>query len=661
MSRSIASQSASPAGSQAPASVNTQEAGSAAGGVVGQPWWNTAAIYQIYPRSFADLDGNGLGDLRGITSRIPYLQQLGVDAVWLSPFYPSALADGGYDVDDPREVAPEIGSLADFDEMIAGLHEAGIRVMVDIVPNHTSNRHAWFQAALAGGPDAPERALYHFREGRGPAGEEPPNDWRSLFGGPIWERVEDLAPDGTPLTGPDSLDPATGLPRPYQWYLHIFAPEQPDLNWEHPQVADDALDTLRFWADRGVDGFRVDVAHGLAKDMAHVSRPFAEIPYWPLPADGSHSLFDRDELVEIYGPWRELLESYDPPRFAVAEAMVAPPRRARYAEALGQAFNFQMQNADYTAESYLWAIDAGLEDARQLGSTTWVLGNHDTFRVASRYGFDPELEVEEPQTDGDEAHDGGAEADGVPAGKQMRLARLWVLGDGETIPQDPALGLARARAAALLTMALPGSLYIYQGDELGLPEVADLPDEVLQDPVAKRNRSVEKGRDGCRVPLPWVRTGSSFGFAPDDAEAPHLPQPLVWGEYSVEAEEADPDSTLQMYRRALELRGQFWAEAGKLEWIRRDEGVLAFARPLGEPGAGESGASGPEVSVAGDAAPATGTVAAAGGPSAEGKRLECWLTFDESAELPEGGLLLASAPLTADRTLPPNAAAWLLR
>ncbi|VEG28881.1 glycoside hydrolase family 13 protein [Actinomyces howellii] len=587
-----------------------------------RPWWADAVVYQIYPRSFADADGNGIGDLAGILSRVPYLRALGVDAVWLSPFYPSALADGGYDVDDFRAVAPQIGTIEEFDELVAALHDAGIRVMVDIVPNHSSNRHAWFRAAVAGGPDAPERSLYHVRPGAGEHGELPPNDWRSIFGGSAWERIDDRDADGAPLTGP-------GTSRPYQWYLHVFAPEQPDLNWDHAQVREDLLTTLRFWCDHGVDGFRVDVALGMAKDLSEPYRPFSEIPWWPLPEDGSHPLMDRDEVHEIYAAWREVLDSYDPPRFAVAEAGVAPSRRPAYAASVGQAFNFQMQDADFTSRSYAWAIEAGLADEAECGSTTWVLGCHDASRVASRYGFD--LSEDRPDQDGpqgqDAAYDPGGQ--GVPAGVQLRMARQWILSDGAAPHNDAALGERRARAAALVVMALPGGLYVYQGDELGLPEVPDIPEDRLADPIARRNRGVDKGRDGCRVPLPWARQGSSFGFGPEGAEPPYLPQPAGWGAHSVETQEAEPGSTLLLYREGLRLRRELWGAANRepLRWVRRDEEVLAFAR--------------------GD--------------------LQCWTAFGNDVELPAGEVLLASAePLRhldpSGRqvvVLPRDATAWL--
>ncbi|MDO4243635.1 MAG: glycoside hydrolase family 13 protein [Actinomyces sp.] len=603
-----------------PAPTGLPDASSADGRTGPRPWWADAVVYQIYPRSFADADGNGIGDLAGIMSRVPYLRALGVDAVWLSPFYPSALADGGYDVDDFRDVAPEIGTMEEFDELVRALHAAGIRVMVDIVPNHSSNRHAWFRAALAGGPEAPERSLYHVRPGAGEHGELPPNDWRSIFGGSAWERIEDRDADGAPLTGP-------GTGRPYQWYLHVFAPEQPDLNWDHEAVREDLLTTLRFWCDHGVDGFRVDVALGMAKDMSEPYRPFAEIPWWPLPEDGSHPLMDRDEVHEIYAAWREVLDSYDPPRFAVAEAGVAPSRRPAYAASVGQAFNFQMQDADFTSESYLWAIEAGLADEAECGSTTWVLGCHDSTRVASRYGFD--IAAQPSAQDGapgqDTAYNPGG--GGEPAGIQLGMARRWILADGVEPANDAALGERRARAAALVVMALPGGLYIYQGDELGLPEVPDIPEEWLADPIARRNRGVEKGRDGCRVPLPWAAEGSSYGFGPDGAAPPHLPQPAGWGARSVETQEDDPGSTLRLYRDGLRLRRELWGPANRepLTWVRRDEEVLAFAR--------------------GD--------------------LQCWTAFDAEVELPAGEVLLASAALrtrqdgSGRQVLPPDATVWL--
>jgi alpha-glucosidase len=462
-------------------------------------WWRSAVVYQVYPRAFADSTGSGVGDLAGIRSRIPYLSRLGVDAVWLSPFYPSALADGGYDVDDYRAVDPRLGTLDDFDGIVADAHAAGLRVIVDIVPNHSSNRHVWFTEALAAGPGSPERARYVFRRGRGENAELPPTQWTSLFGGSAWQPVGDG-----------------------DWYLHLFAPEQPDFDWRNPEVREEFHRTLRFWSDRGVDGFRIDVAHGLAKDL---SEPLPDGPMLPRRDDGTDPLWDRDEVHEIFEEWRTVLNEYDPPRSAVAEAWVPADRRVLYARPteLGQAFNFDLLESPWTANAFRDIILRNLAEAQQSGaSSTWVLSNHDVVRHASRYG--------------------------LPNGT---LLDPWLISAGRVPVEDRALGLRRARAATLLMLALPGSAYLYQGEELGLPEVADLPEDVLQDPIWVRTSGERKGRDGARVPLPWTRSGPSFGFGPGESE---LPQPAWFGDLSVEAQESDPQSTLAFYRDALELR-----------------------------------------------------------------------------------------------------------
>ena len=444
-------------------------------------WWRQAVVYQIYPRSFADSDGDGIGDLRGITSRVDYLEQLGADAVWLSPFYPSELADGGYDVADHREVDPRLGTLDDFDEMVLAFSAVGIKVIVDIVPNHTSDQHVWFQEALASPPGSPARRRYIFRDGVGPAGSQPPSDWVSIFGGPAWERT----PDG-------------------QWYHHIFAKEQPDLDWDHPEVREDFLKTLRFWSDRGVAGFRVDVAHSLTKHLPEVLPPWASLPS-ELDTNGNHPWWDRDEVHEIYAEWRQVFDEYDPPRMAVAEAWVHPSRIHRYAspEGLGQAFNFDLLIAPWDPGALRTVIGDNRTLAQSSGaSSTWVLSNHDVVRHASRYG------LPSPRPDDLEVTN--------------RVIKDWLLTDGKEPKLDPKLGLRRARAATLLMLALPGSAYLYQGEELGLHEVADLPAAVLQDPIFFRSHGVEKGRDGCRVPMPWTRCGPSLGFGSGGA---HLPQP----------------------------------------------------------------------------------------------------------------------------------------
>ncbi|KQQ00531.1 MULTISPECIES: glycoside hydrolase family 13 protein [unclassified Rathayibacter] len=498
-------------------------------------WWRQASVYQIYPRSFADANGDGIGDLRGITDRVPYLKSLGIDAVWLSPFYPSALADGGYDVDDYRDVDPRLGTLDDFDAMITVLHSASIRVIVDIVPNHTSDRHAWFCEALASPKGSSARDRYVFRDGTGPNGTEPPADWESAFGGPAWKSVGDG-----------------------QWYFHHFAVEQPDLNWANREVRDDFLHTLRFWSDRGVDGFRIDVAHGLAKELGPTSAVLPDAAALEaMPMDGSHPLWDRDDVHAIYAEWRQVFNEYMPARTAVAEAWVAADRRARYAsaEGLGQAFNFDLLEADFHAGSFRTIIQSNLELAEQSGSsTTWVLSNHDVVRHATRYGLPERSSMDQRQ--------GGA----------------WLLAGGAQESVDQELGLRRAKAATMLELALPGSAYLYQGEELGLQEVGDIPDANRQDPAFFRNPGVDIGRDGSRVPLPWTRKGESFGFGSGGS---HLPQPGWFGESSVDAEDADPDSTLNLYRRALNLRRQLQTDE-RLDWLETGrEDVLAFHRPNG--------------------------------------------------------------------------------
>ncbi|HIX00912.1 MAG TPA: glycoside hydrolase family 13 protein [Candidatus Nesterenkonia stercoripullorum] len=500
-------------------------------------WWRQAAVYQIYPRSFSDADGNGVGDLRGIISRVPYLQDLGIDAVWISPFYPSALADGGYDVDDYRDIDPRIGTLADFDQLVETLHAAGIRLIVDIVPNHTSDRHEWFREALRSPRGSAARDRYIFRDGGGENGEQPPSDWVSIFGGGAWSRITE--PDGSPG----------------QWYLHHFAPEQPDLNWDNREVREDFLYTLRFWSDRGVDGFRVDVAHGLAKDLPEDLHSQAELD--ALPKDGSHPTWDRDDVHEIYREWRQVFDEYDPPRIAVAEAWVESDRRPLYAsaEGLGQAFNFDLLEADFDASQFREIVSFNLDLAKTSGSsTTWVLSNHDVVRHATRYGLtesDPEEE---------------------------KAGTNWLLAGGPQAQLDAEGGLRRARAATLFELALPGSAYLYQGEELGLHEVAEIPEDQRQDPTFFRNPGVSVGRDGCRVPLPWSAQGPSFGFGDGAA---HLPQPEWFRDFSVETEQTDPESTLNLYREALRLRAQLHS-GESLTWLETgDPDVLAFTRPNG--------------------------------------------------------------------------------
>jgi alpha-glucosidase len=523
------------------------------------PWWRSAVIYQVYPRSFADSDGDGIGDLPGIRSRLPYLRDLGVDAVWISPFYPSPMADAGYDVSDYRDIEPIFGTLADADALLADAHAAGLKVVVDLVPNHTSDRHAWFRAALDAAPGSPERARYLFREGRGPDGAEPPNDWVSLFGGPAWTRVTEA--DG----------------RPGQWYLHLFAPEQPDLDWTNPEVVEEFHAILRFWLDRGVDGFRIDVAHGLAKDpqMPDVGERWEATG----PAEAGHPMWDRDEVHDVYRGWRRVTDAYPGDRVFVGEVWVQTPERlARYLrpDELHTAFNFTYLLAPWDAKALHAAIDESIDALSAVGApATWVLSNHDVVRHVTRYG-------------------GGA------------------------------LGTRRARAATLLTLALPGGAYVYQGEELGLPEVEDLPPEVRQDPAFARTAGEDGLRDGCRVPIPWSGDAPPFGFGPGSGQ-PWLPQPADWAALTVERQQTDPASMLALYRAALELRrDRPELGDGTMSWIETDGNLLAFRR---DPG------------------------------------FVCVVNVgDEPVALPDavrdGALLLSSDPLPADGSLPGATSAW---
>jgi alpha-glucosidase len=557
------------------------------------PWWRSAVIYQIYPRSFADSDGDGVGDLPGIRSRLPYLRELGVDAVWISPFYPSPMADAGYDVSDYRDVEPIFGTLAEADALLADANQLGLKVIVDLVPNHTSDEHAWFRAALGAAPGSPERARYLFREGRGAGGTEPPNDWISNFGGPAWTRVVEA--DG----------------RPGQWYLHLFDPKQPDLDWTNPEVIAEFESILRFWLDRGVDGFRIDVAHGLAKDpdMPDIAGAWATGG----PAVAGHPHWDRDEVHDVYRGWRRVTDSYPgDDRIFVGEVWVQTPERlARYlrADELHTAFNFTYLLAPWDAKALRVAIDASIDALSSVGApATWVLSNHDVVRHVTRYG-------------------GGSDRSGRDASPPHSVR------GGRPAPDQ---GLRRARAATLLTLALPGGAYVYQGEELGLPQVVDLPPELRQDPAfGRQDPGVERTdggdglRDGCRVPIPWSGDAPPFGFGPGEGQ-PWLPQPADWAALTVEKEAADPSSMLALYRAALELRhDRPELGDGTMTWIDMDGsiasgGVLAFRR---DPG------------------------------------FVCVVNVgDDPAPLPDavrgGALLLSSDPLPPDGRIPGATSAW---
>jgi alpha-glucosidase len=510
------------------------------------PWWHDAVCYEIYIRSFADSDGDGMGDLPGITARLDHLAELGVDALWVTPFYPSPQHDHGYDVSDYRDVEPTYGTLKDFDTLLERAHGLGLKLIVDVVPNHTSEDHPWFRAALAAGPGSPERERYMFRAGKGPAGAEPPNNWLSVFGGPAWKRV----PDG-------------------EWYLHLFDASQPDLNWHHPEVRADFERTLRFWLDRGADGFRIDVAHGLFKEagLPDVPDPLAyvqgTVPGGPM--------WDQPEVHEVYRAWRRVLDSYDGDRMAVAEAWVpTPAATARYVrpDELQQAFNFHWLQAEWSAREFRDVIELTLDTFAPVGApATWVLANHDVVRPPTRYG-------------------GGA------------------------------TGLARTRAATLAMLALPGSAYLYQGEELGLEQV-EVPAEDKQDPEYLNGRG--PGRDGCRVPLPWSGDHPPYGFGPAEGQ-PWLPQPKDWADLAVQAQSTDPDSTMAFYRRALATRRSLLTAGwdGAVTWLDLGKDVLAFRRG--------------EVTVVVNCG--TGAV-----------------------DLPEGEVLMSSEPVGP--SLPADAAVWL--
>ncbi|WP_416348839.1 alpha-amylase family glycosyl hydrolase [Microbacterium sp. STN6] len=490
-------------------------------------WWRSAVIYQVYTRSFADANGDGTGDLAGVRSRLGYLRDLGVDALWFTPWYASPLADGGYDVSDYRQIHPAFGTLADAEALISEALAYGIRTIIDVVPNHISDRHPWFQQALAAGPGSPERERFWFRPGGGANGESMPNNWVSNFSGDTWTRTTN--PDGTPG----------------EWYLHLFAPEQPDLNWNHPDVRREHEEILKFWFDRGVAGVRIDSAALLVKDAA-----LPEVPENPGP--GEHPNTDRDELHDIYRSWRRLADSYPGTRMLVGEIWLPDIERfAKYLrpDELHTAFNFDFLARPWDAAELRASIDATLAAHAPVGApSTWVLSNHDVTRPVTRYG----------------------RADSSFAFATKRAGT----------PTNLETGRRRARAAALLTAALPGSLYIYQGDELGLPEVENLPAELLQDPMHFRSGGVDPGRDGCRVPLPWRGTTPPFGFSPAGASAaPWLPQPAEWAALSVQAQQSDPSSMLWLYREALRVRRQQPGLGdGPLAWISGPDGVLAFAR-----------------------------------------------------------------------------------
>ena len=516
-------------------------------------WWSHALFYQVYPRSFRDSNRDGVGDLDGVTAKLDYLKALGVDAIWLNPVMVSPMADNGYDVADPRDVDPLFGGIEALDRLTDAAHRLGMKVTMDLVPNHTSSAHPWFQAALAASPGSDQRERYIFRDGAGPGGIHPPNNWVSIFGGPAWTRVVEA--DGNPG----------------QWYLHLFDAEQPDLNWDNPEVFEDLEKTLRFWLERGIDGFRIDVAHGMAKppglpDMEVIR---AEVLLADMDDDPR---FNNDGVHEIHRQIRAVFNDY-PDAVAIGEVWVYDNEQfARYVrpDELHLGFNFRLLRADFDADDIRGAIENSMAAAAIAGATpTWTLANHDVDRETTRYG------------------------------------------GGE-------IGLARALAMALVMLALPGAVFLYNGEELGLPNV-DLSDEALRDPVWERSGHTRRGRDASRVPMPWAGDAPPFGFS--DNPDTWLPLPAEWSALTVEKQLVSPDSTLSFFRRAIELR-RSRPEFGGLavEWLDSPADALVFRLSSG---------------------------------------LLCALNAGRRAmPLPDGEVLLASGPL-ADGKLPPNTAAWL--
>ena len=489
----------------------------------GSQWWRSAIIYQVYPRSFADSNGDGMGDLPGITARMDSLAALGIDAIWLSPFMSSPQKDAGYDVSNYRDVDPLFGTLADFDDMVARAHELGIRVLVDLVPNHTSDQHAWFQAALTAPEGSPERAFYHFMDGRGEGGSLPPNNWVSMFGGPAWTRITN--PDGTPG----------------QWYCHLFDSSQPDLNWENPAVQLAFEEILRFWLDRGVDGFRVDQPHAMGKaaglpDHPDVERAGAGF----IEGEASPPMWFQESVHPIFRRWREILDSYDGERAMCGEAYVLPLSFMALwvrPDEFHQTFNFRYLDSEWKPEILFRSINESFEAFDSVGApSTWVLSNHDIIRHASRMGG----------------------VTGRPTASD---------GIGPNDPQpDRELGLRRARGATLFTLGLPGSTYLYQGEELGLPEHTTLEGKYRQDPTFARTGGARVGRDGCRVPLPWeAGVGAANGF--NETGLAWLPQPELYAEYSRDQQEGVAGSTLELYKQALALRKSLRVGEGSFAWL----------------------------------------------------------------------------------------------
>jgi alpha-glucosidase len=547
-------------------------------------WWRDAVTYQIYIRSFADGNGDGIGDIKGIRSKLPYLKSLGIDAIWITPWYPSPQNDHGYDVANYKDIEPMYGTLEDAQELITECHDLGLKLIVDIVPNHSSDQHIWFQEALRSPIGSPARDRYIFRDGKGENGELPPNNWQSVFGGPAWHRHIDA--DG----------------KPEQWYLHLFAVEQPDFNWENHEVREHFEDILKFWLDRGVDGFRIDVAHALIKYPGLPDIPPArdDIPHDELVPDEYRPMWDQDGVHEIYRSWRKILNSYPGDRMAVAEAWVSPASRiARYLrpDELANSFNFDFLTSLWEPTYLTAMINRAVDAMAEVGAPpSWVFNNHDVTRSVDR--FDLGLQNRQVNT---------LERQGDP--KKLDLAR----------------GTKRARAGALLMLALPGGAYIYQGEELALPEVRDIPEDRLTDPIWKMSEYKDRGRDGCRVPMPWKSAPSgAFGFSSNASLTPDqawLPQSSWWGSYSVESQVDVVGSTLSLYTEALAIRkSETGLGDGPMQWIDAGKDVMAFSRP---------------------------------------GNFACYVNFGGSIEIPTGAQVLLSSQELSDALIPTDTAVWL--
>jgi alpha-glucosidase len=481
--------------------------------VTARRWWEGAVGYEVYLPSFADADGDGYGDLAGLRGRLEHLAWLGVDIVWVSPFYPSPMRDHGYDVSDYTDVHPRFGTLGDFDALLAKAHDLGLRLIIDLVPNHTSSEHRWFREARSS-RDSPYRDYYIWRD-PGPDGG-PPNNWVSHFGGPAW-----------------TYDEATG-----QYWLHLFLPDQPDLNWRNPAVAEEFDDILRFWFERGVDGFRIDVAHALVK---HPELP--DLP--PAPPSGSKEAplvdesptiehgrlahiydVDQPEVLDVYRRWRKLAEAYD--ALLLGEVYLLQAKRLdpylRDGDGLHLAFWFALLHGGWDVDALRRALAEGA--ALAPGSVAWVQACHDRPRPPTRFG-------------------GGQ------------------------------VGRARSLALATLLAGLPGTPFLYQGEELALPD-GELRQEDAQDPVALHTGDVREGRDGCRTPMPWA-PGPGMGFSA--ARRPWLPFGGRTDDDTVAGQRDDPQSWLQRYRRLLQvLRDRPDLAHGEFAWLTDQGPVIAYRR-----------------------------------------------------------------------------------